>query len=120
TVAAPALAAAVPLTSAATKHRAAKQSIVWLELGSGNPYWDAQHQAAEAYLSSLCYSVKAVSGQGKPESQSATLRQLADQGTNVVMLNPVDPKALVPAVKYARSKGTKALHIDATRTAADA
>ena len=53
------------------------------------------------------YSFKAVSGQGKPESQSATLRQLADQGTNVVMLNPVDPKALVPAVKYAEEQGNE-------------
>ena len=85
-----ALAIAVPsLSLAGTRGKAAQQSIVWLELGSGNPYWDAQHQAAGAYLSSLGYSFKAVSGQGKPESQSATLRQLADQGTNVVMLNPV-------------------------------
>src|SRR5262245_48847095 len=120
TVAALALAAAVPLTSAATKHKAAAQSIVWLELGSGNPYWDAQHQAAEAYLSSLGYSFKAVSGQGKPESQSATLRQLADQGTDVVMLNPVDPKALIPAVKYARSKGTKVLSVYANMPSANA
>ena len=121
TVATLALAVALPsLSLASAKHKAAKQSIVWLELGSGNPYWDAQHQAAEAYLNSLGYSFKAVSGQGKPESQSATLRQLADQGTNVVMLNPVDPKALVPAVKYARSKGTKVPSVYATMPSANA
>src|SRR4029079_11781819 len=120
TVAALALAAAVPLTSAATKHKAAAQSIVWLELGSRNPYWDAQHQAADAYLTPLGFSFKSVSGQGKPESQSATLRQLADQGTNVVMLNPVDPKALVPAVKYAESKGTKVLSVYASMPSANA
>jgi len=121
TVAALALAVALPsLSLASAKQKSANQSIVWLELGSGNPYWDAQHQAAEAYLSSLGYSFKAVIGQGKPESQSATLRQLADQGTNVVMLNPVDPKALVPAVKYARSKGTKVLSVYATMPSANA
>src|ERR1043165_8383964 len=115
-----ALAVALPsLSLAATRHKAAAQSIVWLELGSGNPYWDAQHQAADAYLTPLGYSFKSVSGQGKPESQSATLRQLADQGTNVVMLNPVDPKALVPAVKYARSKGTKVLSVYATMPSAN-
>jgi ribose transport system substrate-binding protein len=114
-----ALAIAVPSLSLAS-HTAAKQSIVWLELGSGNPYWDAQHQAAAAYLTSLGYSFKSVSGQGKPESQSATLRQLADQGTNVVMLNPVDPKALVPAVKYAESKGTKVLSVYASMPSANA
>ncbi|HZO97626.1 MAG TPA: sugar ABC transporter substrate-binding protein [Gaiellaceae bacterium] len=116
-----AAAVAVPsLSFAGTSGKAAKQSIVWLELGSGNPYWDAQHQAANTYLRSLGFSFKSVSGQGKPESQSATLRQLADQGVNVVMLNPVDPKALVPAVKYARSKGTKVLSVYAEMPAANA
>jgi ribose transport system substrate-binding protein len=116
-----ALAVAIPsLSLGATSRKAAKQSIVWLELGSGNPYWDAQHQAANTYLTSLGFSFKSVSGQGKPESQSATLRQLADQGVNVVMLNPVDPKALVPAVKYAESKGTKVLSVYASMPSANA
>ena len=44
-----ALAISLPaLSLAGTSGKAAKQSIVWLELGSGNPYWDAQHQAADA------------------------------------------------------------------------
>jgi ribose transport system substrate-binding protein len=116
-----ALAIAIPsLSLAGTSRSAAKSSIVWLELGSGNPYWDAQHQAAAAYLTPLGFSFKAVSGQGKPESQSATLRQLADQGVKVVMLNPVDPKALIPAVKYARSKGTKVLSVYASMPSANA
>jgi ABC-type sugar transport system substrate-binding protein len=116
-----ALAIAIPaLSSAGTGSTHAGKSIVWLELGSGNPYWDAQHQAADTYLSSLGYSFKSVSGQGKPESQSATLRQLADQHVNVVMLNPVDPKALVPAVKYAESKGTKVLSVYANMPSATA
>jgi ribose transport system substrate-binding protein len=116
-----ALAVAIPsLSLAGTSGKHVSQSIVWLELGSGNPYWDAQHQAADTYLSSLGYSFKSVSGQGKPESQSATLRQLADQHVNVVMLNPVDPKALVPAVKYAESKGTKVLSVYASMPAANA
>ena len=42
-----ALAIAIPsLSLAGTGGKHAKPSIVWLELGSGNPYWDAQHQAA--------------------------------------------------------------------------
>jgi ribose transport system substrate-binding protein len=119
--AAAAVAIAIPsLSLAGTSKRAAAPSIVWLELGSGNPYWDAQHKAAAAYGSHAGFTFKAVSGQGKPESQSATLRQLADQGVDVVMLNPVDPKALVPAVKYARSKGTKVLSVYASMPAANA
>jgi len=116
-----ALAIAIPsLALAGSSGNAATMSIVWLELGSGNPYWDAQHQAADAYLTKSGFSFKAVSGQGKPESQSATLRQLADQGIDVVMLNPVDPKALVSAVKYARSKGTKVLSVYASMPSANA
>lgn len=116
-----ALAIAMPsLSLAGTSKKAAKPSIVWLELGSGNPYWDAQHKAAATYGSHVGFSFKAVSGQSNPSTQSATLKQLADQGTNVVMLNPVDPKALVSAVKYARSKGTKVLSVYATMPSANA
>jgi ABC-type sugar transport system substrate-binding protein len=122
-LAACALTAAIAIPSlslAGTSGKAAKPSIVWLELGSGNPYWDAQHKAAAAYGRRVGFTFKAVSGQGKPESQSATLRQLADQGVDVVMLNPVDPKALVPAVKYARGKGTKVLSVYASMPSANA
>jgi ribose transport system substrate-binding protein len=108
-----AVAVAIPtLSLAGTSGKSAtKLSIVWLELGSGNPYWDAQHQAAAVYGSHVGFSFKAVSGQSNPSIQSSTLKQLADQGVNVVMLNPVDPKALVSAVKYAQSKGTKVLSV---------
>jgi ribose transport system substrate-binding protein len=116
-----ALAVVIPSLSLASTgdDKAANPSIVWLELGSGNPYWDAQHKAAAAYGGNVGFTFKAVSGQGKPETQSATLRQLADQGVDVVMLNPVDPKALVSAVKYARSKGTKVLSVYAEVPAAN-
>jgi ABC-type sugar transport system substrate-binding protein len=116
-----ALTIAVPSFSlAGTGKRATKPSIVWLELGSGNPYWDAQHKAAATYGSRVGFKFKAVSGQSNPSTQSATLRQLANQGVDVVMLNPVDPKALVSAVKYARSKGTKVLSVYAAMPSANA
>jgi ribose transport system substrate-binding protein len=107
-----ALALAIALPAGGLAHTAAsKPSIVWLELGSGNPYWDAQHQAAAAYANQAGFSFKAVSGQSNPSTQATILKQLADQHVNVVMLNPVDAKALVPAVKYAVSKGTKVLSV---------
>jgi ABC-type sugar transport system substrate-binding protein len=115
-----ALAVAIPSLSAAGTNAAEKPSIVWLELGSGNPYWDAQHKAAATYGKHVGFTFKAVSGQSNPSTQSATLRQLADQGVDVVMLNPVDPKALVSAVKYARSKGTKVLSVYAEMPSANA
>src|ERR671937_205242 len=101
-----AVTALVGVSSAAP---AKKPNIVWLELGAGNPYWDAQHKAAAEAGRRLGFDFKAVSGNLNPSTQSSILRQLADQHVTVVMLNPVDPKALVPAIKYAQSKGVPVL-----------
>jgi len=74
-----ALALAIALPAVGLAHTAAsKPSIVWLELGSGNPYWDAQHQAAAAYGNQVGFSFKAVSGQSNPSTQATILKQLAD------------------------------------------
>ena len=83
---------------------------MWLELGSATPR-EAQHAAAAAYGKHVGFSFRAVSGQSNASTQAGILKQLADQHTSVVMLNPVDPKALVPAVQYAESKGTKVLAV---------
>lgn len=117
-----AIAAAVSLSLASTSGAAqkGKPSIVWLELGAGNPYYDAQHKAAAAYGRRVGYSFKAVSGQSNPSTQSSLLKQLADQKTSVVMLNPIDPKALASAIKYAQSKGTKVLSVYAAESGANA
>ena len=82
-----------------------KPQIVWLEQGAGNPYWDAQHNAAAAAGAKLGFDFKAVSGNLDPAQQAATLRQLVDQGVSVIMLNAIDPTATAPAVAYANEKG---------------
>ena len=75
--------------------------IVWLEQDAGNPYWDAQHAAAAAAGDDLGFDFRAVSGNGDPASQAATLTQLVDQGVDAVMLNAIDPTATAPGVAYA-------------------
>jgi ribose transport system substrate-binding protein len=82
-----------------------KPQIVWLEQGAGNPYWDAQHNAAAAAGAKLGFDFKAVSGNLDPAQQAATLRQLVDQGVSAIMLNAIDPTATEPAVQYANEKG---------------
>lgn len=82
-----------------------RPQIVWLEQNAGNPYWDAQHQAAAAAGDDLGFDFRAVSGNGDPQSQAATLTQLADQGVSTIMLNAIDPTATEPGVMYAQDHG---------------
>jgi ABC-type sugar transport system substrate-binding protein len=89
----------------ATTASGEKPTIVWLEQGAGNPYWDAQHAAAAEAGRRLGFDFKAVSGNLDPADQAATLKQLADQGVSVIMVNAIDPKAVEPSIKYAMGKG---------------
>ncbi len=89
----------------------AKPSIVWLEQGSGNPYWTAQHQAGQVACQRLGCSFRAVSGNGNPGDQANIMRQLANEHPTVIMLNAIDPSSMVPSIKYAESKGVKVLNM---------
>jgi ribose transport system substrate-binding protein len=90
---------------------AAKPSIIWLEQGAGNPYWEAQHKAAAEAGRRLGFSFKAVSGNLNPQDQANIMHQLVDQKPTVIMLNAIDPKAMGPALLYAKQKGVKVLNM---------
>jgi ribose transport system substrate-binding protein len=89
----------------------AKPNIVWLEQGANNPYWDAQHKAAAEAGRRLGFTFKAVSGNNNPSDQASVMKQLVDQGVDVIMLNAIDPKAMAPALAYAKQKGVKVLNL---------
>src|SRR3954469_2470427 len=80
---------------------AAKPTIVWLEQGANNPYWDAQHKAAAEAARRLGFTYKTVSGNNSPSDQAAVMKQLVDQKVDLIMLNAIDPKAMEPALGYA-------------------
>ena len=103
--------AATALVGAAGARTTAKPRIVWLEQGAGNPYWEAQHRAAAEAARRLGFTFKAVSGNLNPQDQANIMRQLVDQRPTVIMLNSIDPKAMVPAESYAKSKGVKVLNM---------
>ena len=88
-----------------------KPNIVWLEQGANNPYWDAQHKAAAEAGRRLGFTFKAVSGNNNPSDQASIMKQLVDQGVDVIMLNAIDPKAMAPALAYAKQKGVKVLNL---------
>src|SRR3954468_62976 len=114
------VALAAMTVSVAGAAQKAKSSIIWLEQGAGHPNWEAPHKAAAEAGQGLGVSCKAVSGNLNPQDQANIMRQLVDQHPTVIMLNSIDPKAMVPAVKYAKSKGVKVLNmygVDRTATA---
>jgi ribose transport system substrate-binding protein len=88
-----------------------KPSIVWLEQGSGNPYWSAQHAAGQVACQRLGCTFKAVSGNGNPGDQSSIMRQIVNEHPTLIMLNAIDPASMVPSIKYAKSKGVKVLNM---------
>lgn len=88
--------------------------VVWLEQGSGNPYWDAQHKAAAAAADKLGFSFRVVSGNSDPAQQASQMRQLVDQGVNTIMLNAIDPTAMKPALQYAKEKKVHVVNLYGT------
>jgi ribose transport system substrate-binding protein len=103
--------AALAVANAGAAPTAKKPSIVWLEQGAGNPYWEAQHKAAAEAGRRLGFTFKAVSGNLNPQDQANIMHQLVDQKPTVIMLNAIDPKAMGPALLYAQQKGVKVLNM---------
>jgi ribose transport system substrate-binding protein len=105
------IAAVAALAASAGASRSAKPRIIWLEQGAGNPYWEAQHKAAAEAGRRLGFTFKAVSGNLNPQDQANIMRQLVDQKPTVIMLNAIDPKAMAPALAYAKQKRVKVLNL---------
>jgi ribose transport system substrate-binding protein len=105
------VAVATLAATAGASRSAAKPSIIWLEQGAGNPYWEAQHKAAAEAGRRLGFTFKAVSGNLNPQDQANIMRQLVDQKPTVIMLNAIDPKAMGPALLYAKQKRVKVLNL---------
>ena len=111
-----ALAAGAVLVAAGTPAAGAakKPSIVWLEQGAGNPYWDAQHKAAAEAGKKFGYTFRSVSANLSSSTQAAILRQLVDQKPSAIILNAINPGAMTPSLQYAKQKGVPVLSIYAS------
>lgn len=75
--------------------------IVWVEQGAGNPYWDAQHAAAQEAAGRLGFDFRVVSGELDPATQASVVQQTVDQGPDAIMVNAIDPSAIAQAYEYA-------------------
>jgi ribose transport system substrate-binding protein len=85
--------------------------IVWVEQGAGNPYWDAQHAAAEEAANRLGFSFRVVSGDLDPAVQASVVQQTVDQGPDAIMVNAIDPSAVARAYQYAADNGVPIVNL---------
>ena len=74
---------------------------MWVEQGAGNPYWDAQHAAAQEAADRLGFDFRVVSGDLDPAVQASVVQQTVDQGPDAIMVNAIDPSAVAEAYQYA-------------------
>ena len=98
-------------TVVATASAQTKPSIVWIEQGANNPYWDAQHKAAAEAGNRMGFDFRAVSGNNSAADQANIMRQLVDQKVSLIMLNAIDLKAMGPALDYAISQGVPVVNL---------
>ncbi|MDQ6671901.1 MAG: sugar ABC transporter substrate-binding protein, partial [Chloroflexota bacterium] len=107
-LAAASAAASIVVTTASAQTR---PTIVWIEQGANNPYWDAQHKAAAEAGNRLGFDFRAVSGNNSVSDQANIMRQLVDQKVSLIMLNAIDLKAMGPALDYANSQGVPVVNL---------
>ena len=78
------------------------------------PYFAAQEQAAKDKAKSLGCEVTTSDGQNDMLKQIADVEDMVAHGVNVLILNPRDPKGLIPAANAATAAGVKVIAMDST------
>lgn len=80
----------------------------------GAPYFKAQVEAAKAKAEELGVKLVAIDAQDDMVKQLGDVEDLLSQGIDVLILNPKDPKGLVPATKKATAAGVPVIIIDSS------
>lgn len=78
----------------------------------GNPYYAAQKAAAEAKVKELQGVLLATDANDQLGKQIADVEDLLALGIDVLILNPKDPKGLVPATQAAKDAGVPVIVLD--------
>jgi ABC-type sugar transport system substrate-binding protein len=91
--------------SGASTHRAAaakKPTIAFIQIGiSQNPFWADQARGAAEAGRRLGVHVLNLSGETKLSTQIARLNDAINRHVDAIMIIPIDPKAIVPALNRA-------------------
>ena len=78
------------------------------------PYFAAQQVAAEKKAKELGCEVVSSDGQNDMLKQISDVEDMVSKGINVLILNPRDPKGLIPAANAATAAGVKVIAMDST------
>jgi ribose transport system substrate-binding protein len=105
-----ALVAATALAGAARADEACKLGVSMYTLGA--PYFAAQLKAAEAEGKKQGCTVRTADGQNDMVKQIGDIQDMVAAGVNVLIVNPRDPKGLIPAVDAATKEGVKVIGMD--------
>lgn len=116
--------AATPLSQAQAQTPAAKQiKSVGITLGSmGNPFFVSLAKGAEAKAKALNPNVKvtALSADYDLGKQFSQIDNFIAAGTDLILVNAVDAKAIAPALAKARKAGISVVSVDVAADGADA
>jgi ribose transport system substrate-binding protein len=102
--------AATALAGAARADEACKLGVSMYTLGA--PYFAAQLKAAEAEGKKQGCTVRTADGQNDMVKQIGDIQDMVAAGVNVLIVNPRDPKGLIPAVDAATKEGVKVIGMD--------
>jgi ribose transport system substrate-binding protein len=100
-------------TGTATGSQGDKQFVLGISnpIGS-NPTLKYWQQAIETQAKALGMKTVAVDANFDPNKQLSDVRTLADQGVDAIVVHPLNPDAIRPAVEDAASKGIKVIGYD--------
>lgn len=78
------------------------------------PFYGALEQAVRSTATAYGMQYLSTDGQGDITRQVMAVEDLLSRGIQILILNPLDPQALVPAVHLARSQGVEVFILDST------
>jgi ribose transport system substrate-binding protein len=108
------LSAAILFFAAGYAHAADKIKVGIAMYTLSAPYFVAQVEAAKAAAEKAGCTVVTTDGQNDMQKQIADVEDMLSQGINVLILNPRDPKGLVPATKACTAAKVPVICMDST------
>lgn len=77
-----------------------------------SPFYTSLVDGAEAEAEAAGVELKVVDAQNDIEKQNADIQSLITQGVDVLLINPVNPSAVAPALRAAESAGIPVITVD--------
>jgi ribose transport system substrate-binding protein len=97
---------------AVTQKKASEIKIGFSVSTTNNPYFVSMKDGLEAYAKKNSTSVKTADAQNDSATQSNDINNFISQKVDVIIVNPVDSDAIVPAIKAANTANIPVICVD--------